>query len=186
MTHTALKLALLPAIVLGLAACNQSSDEQPSLDVAPPPTSAPELPPAPVVLIPSLDKWTLSEGASFTEVDGPVDGVVGPIYKITLAEGARLFGFNKDISISAGDTITARFTAWADEAGVDSRFRIARYCGGENNEQEVATRNLGTTPTTTQISHTFEFDQPCARFQIDSRVADVTFYVAEIEVSKAD
>lgn len=180
MTSIAMKFAVLPAFLLGMAACNQA-DEEPALKVAPPPTSAPE---APVEIIPSFDKWTIREGATVTEITEAVDGITGPIHKITLSEGGSLFGFNSEESIVAGDTITVRLKAWADEANTEGRFRIARYCGGENNEQSVASFRLQTSPITTSVSHTFEYDQPCARFQIDSRDAEVAFYVAEIEVQK--
>lgn len=181
MKLTPLTLSLISALTLGISACNQSSDDGPAIDIQAPPTDAPV--PAPVIF-PSVSDWRVNDGAAVAKVDASVDGISGDIYKLLVGPSAQILGFNDALPIKAGETISVTFMAWADDDETEGRFRIARYCSGDNNEQEVITRNLSTTPGKVSFSHTFEYDHLCARFQIDARTPDTTLYIAEIEATK--
>jgi hypothetical protein len=181
MKLTPLTLGLISALILGINACNQNSDDGPAIDVQAPPTDAPV--PVPVIF-PSLSDWRVNEGAAVTKVDTMVDGISGDIYKVNVGPSAQILGFNDKLPIKAGDTVSVTFMAWADNNETEGRFRIARFCSADNNEQEVITRNLSTTPGKITFSHTFEYDHACARFQIDARAANTVLYVSNIEASK--
>lgn len=181
MKLTHFTLGIISALTLGISACNQTNDDGPAIDVQAPPTDTPV--PAPIIF-PSISDWRVNEGAAVTKVDTMVDGISGDIYKVNVGPSAQILGFNDELPIKAGDTVSVTFMAWADNNETEGRFRIARFCSADNNEQEVITRNLSTTPGKITFSHTFEYDHACARFQIDARAADTVLYVADIEASK--
>ena len=184
MNKLRLSLAIASGLILGVAACGQNPDNDATIGVDAPPADAPEVTlPAPE-LFPSLEAWRINEGASISTAEMAVDGITGPIYKLDVGPSAQVLGFNDELPIKAGDTVSVTLAAWADNDETEGRFRIARFCSADNNEQTVITRNLSTTPGKITFSHTFEFDHSCARLQIDARSENTTFYVAEIDATK--
>lgn len=188
MTNFPYKATLAACLILGAAACNRSEPEPTAeIETPPPPPVETEMRASDLmdIVLPPVTEWTMTEGASVTEVEMDVEGVDGPIYKITLtAEGAQVYGMDRDIPISAGDTVSATVTAWTDADGTEGRMRIVRHCGGGPNEQAIIYRNLTTIPARHEFSHVFEHDQACARLQFDSRQPEATFYVSGIELVK--
>lgn len=183
MYQNVLKIFATTGLAASLAACGGDSTEQTNQAsaaiVAEAPTTS-ESAPEPTRIIPALSEWAQKEGASIEKIE---DGDK-TFYRISVADGHGLTGFNNQAPVTAGDTINANFMLWSDVPGTEARIRIARFCGAGENEQTVITRSTIDTPRLVALSHTFENDQGCARLQFDSRQDNATFFVSDLTVTK--